>query len=376
MKYPLKIASVSDIHLGHRNTSTAHIVSNLIEYLCNDRVFSTLDMLLIPGDVCDDIVSMRSEDSAHINRWIYHVVMLSIKHNVKVRVLEGTPSHDRQQSKHFANCVDYISQNGGPQADLKYVRELSVEWISDFDMHVLYIPDDWRHDNRQTLQEVDDVLAHKGIERVDIALMHGLFEHQAPPLARPGSTHANDEYLRRVKHLIFVGHHHTHSVDRRIIAQGSFDRLRHGEQEAKGYVLVDIYGEDHWTAVFRENKSAKRYDTLDVYSPDAQVALALIGKQIKGLLEDAHVRLKFHPGSVGKSILPEMKSLYPSYHWSELSVQVDGDKNQPLTIQPVHYQPTILNESTLLSLAKQRALDKGCSEADAIKMCAIISEAL
>lgn len=365
---------MSDIHLGHRNTSTAHIVSNLITYLCNDAVFSTIDMLLIPGDVCDDIVSMRSDDSAHINRWIYHVVMLSIKHKVKVRVLEGTPSHDRKQSRHFANCVEYVQQNSALVADLKYVQELSVEWISDYDMHVLYIPDDWRHDNRQTLQEVDDLFSHKGISQVDIALMHGLFEHQAPVMAPAGSVHANDEYLKRVKHLIFVGHHHTHSVDRRIIAQGSFDRLKHGEQEAKGYVRCDIYGEDHWRAAFCENRSAMRYDTLDVHEKDAQEATRAIQARLGDIPGGSHVRLKFYPGSVGKAIVPELKVMYPDYRWSELSVDSAQAKDSIVNIKPVQYQPTILNETTLLTLAKQRALDGGCSEADSIKMCEVIQQ--
>ena len=101
-------------------------------------------------------------------------------------------------------------------------------------------------------------------EEVDIAIMHGQFHYQFPRI-KLDSSHDEQEYLNMVKHYIHIGHIHTHSSYDRIIAQGSFDRIAHGEEENKGCVVAKIdttnRENDEW--MFLVNDKAMRFITLN-----------------------------------------------------------------------------------------------------------------
>jgi hypothetical protein len=369
------VASVSDIHLGHPRTSTQHIVNNLITYLCNDRVFSVIDLLVIAGDVYDDIVDMQSQASHHIKRWIDHVCALSAKHGVIVRVLEGTPSHDRGQSQHFTSAVESFKQHTGIDVDLKYIPELSIEYIDKLQAHVLYVPDEWRQETSETLSLVDAGLAQHGISQVDIAVMHGMFTHHAPSVLRPGLIHDSEAYLKRVRSLIFVGHDHHHSHDRRIYVQGSFDRLVHGEQEPKGYLLAHIDG-TNWTVTFCENKDALRYDTLELNSADVQVCMAKVAKALSKIPEGSHIRLKSRHSDTLRQVYLEMKKTALAYHWS-VPLDISSKKTtHSERVQAQAYVPIALNERTIVDLAIKRAQHAGEDTERITAMAAFIQESL
>jgi hypothetical protein len=174
----LRIASVSDIHLLHRNNKTPFIVSNLDKYLTNDEMLSKVDLLLFAGDVFDGPVAFSSEDIGVINIWIAKMLHKCKRHNVCVRVLEGTPSHDMNQSKIFTNINEILFKKESDRVDLKYVKTLSIEYIERFGINVLYVPDEWNHDTHDTLLEVKDLLKKNSLSQVDFAVMHGQFEYQ------------------------------------------------------------------------------------------------------------------------------------------------------------------------------------------------------
>lgn len=377
MKYPLCMVCVSDIHLGHRNTPTAHIVNNLLTYLCNERVFAELDLLVVAGDVFDDLVHMRSEDSRHITLWMSKLLLLAAKHKVIVRVLEGTPSHDRGQSEHFLNTAQAIMLAGGMCVDLQYVKALSVEYIPGLDAHVLYIPDEWRHDTAETLQEVQELLKSKGMTEVDFAVVHGLFTHQAPSVIRRSIVHDSEAYLSLVKHLIFVGHDHHHTADRRIQVQGSFDRLAHGEQAGKGYLKATVLAPDQYYVAFCENKGALRYDTLEFSQESTGQILDEIQTYVAQLPEGSHARIKTQRGTPASVLLPVLKQRYPLHHWTLLlKDSAEQMQNVLMEIKAEEFEPIILNKGTLVGLAQERALSKHTDASLVALMCQKITEAL
>jgi hypothetical protein len=377
MKYPLSMACVSDIHLGHRNTPTEHIVNNLLHYLCNERVFAELDLLVLAGDVFDDLVHMRSEDSRHITLWMSKLLLLAAKHRVIVRVLEGTPSHDRGQSEHFLNTAQAILLAGGVTVDLQYIKALSVEYIPGLDAHVLYIPDEWRHDTADTLQEVQELLKSKGLAQVDFAVVHGLFTHQAPSVIRRSIVHDSEVYLSLVKHLIFVGHDHHHTTDRRIQVQGSFDRLAHGEQAGKGYLKATVLAPDQYYVTFCENKGAMRYDTLEFAQETTQEALDIAQAHVCQLPEGSHLRIKTQRGTPASALLPVLKQRYPLHHWTLLLKEAaDQTAHVLMEIRSEEFTPILLNKGTLVGLAHERASSKHAGTALIALMCQKITEAL
>ena len=66
----LRIASISDIHLGHPKTTTEYIITNLNKYLNNDEFLSNLDILFFAGDVFDNLLNFNDEVITHIKMWI------------------------------------------------------------------------------------------------------------------------------------------------------------------------------------------------------------------------------------------------------------------------------------------------------------------
>jgi DNA repair exonuclease SbcCD nuclease subunit len=253
----INIASVSDIHLGHPRTETLAIVDNLYKAFPDNEETAKLDLILLAGDVFDRLLTLPQEEVDAIQEWIAWLLHLCVKYNIILRVLEGTPSHDWKQSRQFANINAGLKQ----PANLKYVETLSIETIEELGgLTVLYVPDEWNHDANVTWLQVCDLLKEHGLEKVDVACMHGAFDYQLP--IESIKNHSAERYQSIVNHFIVIGHVHIRSKKGIIHAQGSFDRLSHGEESAKGHYRLTISPKGNHSH-FVENKDAKLYMTVD-----------------------------------------------------------------------------------------------------------------
>ena len=123
-----RFLSVGDIHLGHHQTSTESIIRNLDYYLTNEVVLKDVDLLIITGDLFDRLLHNADDNVTLIQRWITRLLYKCSYLNVAIRVLEGTPSHDRGQSRFFAEQ----QKNADIQVDLHYATTLSIEYIERF----------------------------------------------------------------------------------------------------------------------------------------------------------------------------------------------------------------------------------------------------
>jgi len=254
----LKLAVVSDIHLGSRRNETEFIIANLDRAFPDNAETADLDLIVLAGDVFDRLLSLSDDCVYAIDSWIVRLLRLCKKHDIVLRVLYGTPSHDREQSQRFV----HLNEEAHIGADLQYVTDLSIEYIARFDINVLYVPDEWEEDPAETLAQVKELMASRNLTVVDYAFMHGNFGYQLPSMIKT-PRHSEEEYLRLVDKLIFIGHIHTYSRYDRIIAQGSFDRLSHGEEEAKGHVRAVVRSRDDYELMFVENTGARKYISID-----------------------------------------------------------------------------------------------------------------
>ena len=352
----LKFAVISDIHLGHRNTPTEHIVKNLNKYLTNSKVLEEVDMLVMAGDVFDDLVTLGSDCSPWIMRWITHTLILCAKHDVVLRVLYGTPSHDRGQSKHFVSQAEKIKDMIGHDLDLQYVDALSIEWIERFGINVLYVPDELHHDNADTLVDVKDLMAAKGLEQVDFAFMHGIFAYQAPMIAKETIKHNEKEYLQLVKGVIFSGHDHSHSRFDRIYSQGSFDRLVHGEEEKKGFLKAYYRSPEDYEVKFIENKGAKRYVTVVSYGDDLEEELNRIDRQVCNLPDGSFVRIETKKSLPIAQAVGMLKSRWSNLTWSPPLFKEDKEKDTVKDVldAPPEYTSIIINPTTIAKLCSDQ----------------------
>lgn len=357
MNRRLKVAVASDIHLGHRRNPTQRIIDNLNKYLTNTASLRGVDILFLAGDVFDESMSIHSDPVGHIMRWIHRCLQICERENVKIRVLEGTPSHDRKQSHLFEVVSEMMFKSSGKRADLKFVTGLEIEHFPDWDMNVLYIPDELNHSTERTLEEVKALMASKELTQVDFAIMHGQFEFQLPPHVKNIPRHDSAEYLKLVKHLTFIGHVHLHNRYKRIFAQGSFDRLAHGEEGPKGYLKATIEPDGSYEMDFIENVDAMKFVSMDCFSDDVEYCLTMIRDKAATLPQGSHLRVfadKSNPIVVNPDVLKELclhveLKIEPKSEDGEYSAQ---SFTQLLDVQ--EYEPLILNAQSLSVLLPQR----------------------
>lgn len=346
----LNIASISDIHLGHPTNHTEDIVTNLKIAFPDNTETAMLDYIFFCGDVFDRLLTLPESDVLFIKEFIAYILKLCKKHNIKLRVLEGTPSHDWYQSQAFQD-INVLLEIG---ADLKYFKQLHIEYEQDHDIWLLFVPDECDATTEKTLSRVKNLIEQNGIEKVDYALMHGQFEYQLPEFVK-APKHNSEEYLNLVKHVIFIGHVHTFSQRDRIVAHGSFDRLRQNEESPKGHVRVKQFGND-LQITFVENKGAKIYKTIDCTGLDINALLEKIDSVVFSAREDSYFRVR---AEVGHPIFSNMEVLirrYPLYKWDKITNEEINDKVKVIEeeAEDETFEPLIINANSVVALMEER----------------------
>ena len=74
-----RCASFGDVHLGHPNTPTKHIIRNLVQYIHEDYI-RELDMLIIEGDLFDRLLSNADDNTFRIQAWATQLVHTGVYH--------------------------------------------------------------------------------------------------------------------------------------------------------------------------------------------------------------------------------------------------------------------------------------------------------
>lgn len=306
----LRYLVISDIHLGHPNNTSEEIINNLDSFFFNYKEDTfKLDILFIAGDIFDSSLKLSNPESAVILYWLNSLLLYCDKFNIKLRVLEGTPSHDWRQSEN----IEPLAKKLTPNLDYKYFKTLHIETINEYDLTILYVPDEWRTSTTQTLKEFDQLLLDNNLNKVDIAIMHGNFKYQLKQAPDTIPKHDEDSYLSRVKHFINIGHIHKFSVFERIVAQGSFDRLVHGEEEPKGCTLMVISETGEDTFRFIENKNAKIFKTIDARKFTLDNVYDKLDKILSKIPANSYIRLKVLPGSMLLTIIKDLRIKYSEY---------------------------------------------------------------
>lgn len=284
----IKILQLSDIHLGNKLNSTEKIVNALKHYFrTNQKEFSKLSMIVLVGDVYDRLLNTSSSDYILSIEWLTELVIFCKNNNIKLRILEGTPSHDWKQCKVLYTIIDRLNLD----VDFKYIETLHIEIMSDLNLSVLYVPDEWKHKASETYNEILELMVANNLSKVDVAFMHGQFHYQLP-MIRLESSFSEEDMLNIVKYYISIGHIHTPSVFERILAQGSFDRLAHNEEEDKGGIVVTIdKSKGDYSYRFIKNEKAMLFKTYKYTNEELDVIIADLEDKISRLPKGTNVRI-------------------------------------------------------------------------------------
>jgi len=359
----LNIISISDIHLGHRRVKAETIIKRLNKLLPFNDSMNEVDLIVLVGDVFDADLSLGDKSIAYIQIWIVRLLTLCKRYNIVLRVLYGTPSHDRKQSKQF-NILNRVTKLN---VDLKYVETLSIEYNEQFDKHFLYVPDEWRGDTNQTKLEVIELLKENNIDKVDYAFMHGCFKYQLPDLKHL-SYHDADFYLSITRKYIFIGHHHHMSRYDRILAQGSADRLCHGEEHDKGFFNVVSYDDsfDQDTIIFIVNKEATIFKTLNLVGYDKEEVEDILNQLILDLKpnlteEEMHIKLILEKNGGYDDVINAFKRCFANIKWTTEVEEADSKDKKTITSSLV-YKPVPINENTINGIILNRLNSLGIEE--------------
>lgn len=325
---------LSDIHLGKRGR-TSEILKALRWFFSaenkNYALIKSCDIIFLAGDLFDKAISLKDVEIADIFDFIFELMDFCKRHGIILRVLEGTTSHDFHQSR----ILDVIFKNNFKDSDFDfaYIDKIKAEVFSikGEEFSVLYIPDNYGKGAADNLREAKRWLKNFNLEKFNAGIYHGFFDFQLPPNTSEAIAHNVKEHMDIVDGYICIGHDHSHKLQKRVIVQGSFDRLAHGEESKKGGVLcsyVPACGEypSRSSFTFIENKKAKIYKTLTFKNPDHDVSLKQLADELEKIPPSSNIRIRCSKTHVLFQALDEIKLIYPEYTFIKLAIEDEKEQ--------------------------------------------------
>lgn len=334
----------TDHHNLHPHTPTRHILSNLDNFYYRDNDLSTIDLSLWGGDFFHDLAPANDTNYMLCQRWIKKHLYLCHEKKVHVRIIEGTSSHDWAQPEIF----DILKPKDSPY--IKYVNSLSVEYIEELKLWMMYVPDNFGHTPTELIYEQAlKLLAENNITQVDIIVLHGGFDFQLPPIAnKKGTLYDSVKWDALAKKVIFSGHIHKPANKGKIIGGGSFDRTAFGEMHPKGAYRFS-FNEDSFRAEFWENKNALIYDKILI---NREMDSRQVAKELNNYLKklppkNTHIRLVGGLSSVTTPLINDYKEQYPQYVFDLENVKEDSIEIDDTLYIPEMYKGRHLNKGNL-----------------------------
>ena len=334
------------------------MLRGLEESIFKSGLLGYIRILFLAGDVFDRLLSLDDPNIHHIDVFISKLLRACKDHGVMLRVMEGTPSHDRRQSKRFETIEEMINTG----VDLAYVTETSIEYIEALKTHVLYVPDEAHPTTIQTKEVVQALLDARGIKQVDLCIMHGYFQYQLPYVTKEGSYHDIDFYQSITKHWISIGHVHTRSRFGKVLAQGSHDRCGHGEEGEKGYVVATI-GNPKDDAYFIDNPHATVFKSVETYDMLVEDAVKLLHEEASKLLPGARLRIVAEPEDPIFDYAVTLQLAYPNIVVSKKPKSRGEQTIAEKILDNVigRWQPIRIDENNIVEMVVQRLQKQNAS---------------
>lgn len=254
-----RIAILPDLHFGPNKNN------ELLYRSITDIVFPQLnnvDLIVIAGDDTDERLSFDQRAAAYYLSFVNNVVRFKKSDGspIPVRWVSGTESHQKGQLQAF----QYLTSD--PSLNVKIFETVSEENI--YGMNILYVPEESVYDKREFYK--DTIFSGKSY---DLCFGHGMFDFVGnngwgylEERSLKGSPVWNWEDFGNVLGGVYFGHiHKAQSYKDRIYYGGSLTRFCQGEDEPKGFMIVN-YDEINKThsVEFIENPYAPIYKTIQL----------------------------------------------------------------------------------------------------------------
>ena len=288
---PVLLLSTSDIHLGHPRVDTLDITNKL--RLCLFPRLKGADLLILGGDITDTAIGLGDAAAKLVIAFFIDLFRQADEHGVIIVMLRGTLSHDRNHLE----TLRILHERGGFKAPLYYADKLGLGYIPEYDLRVAFLPDNLPYSKASdALVVLHEQMQSKGWSTVDYAFVHGYFHHMLPAgLPREPQCTWRAEQFEFVNRYVLVGHVHRPLQEGKILNNGSFDRLAHGEEEDKGFLSICDDGTNA-KITFIKNPYATPFITFRLTEESAEAAILEFQKKLKGLdlTTTNHIRV-LHP---------------------------------------------------------------------------------
>lgn len=320
---------LSDFHLAASKLNPKHQYDTLEKFFY--PYLKDQDVCIISGDFFDTSLLFDHEASLIATSIITDISILCKNNNIPLRILRGTFSHDRNQLKQFATIAEHYS------VDYKYFDTISVDKIKD--KTFIYFPDTLPYKSIEDAVNVGYNLLKKefNTDVPNIVIGHGYFKHRLP----------NEKLLDIIPHysvdmfkdveIVLFGHEHIHWNKDNVYSVGSFDRLNHGEESPKGFMLFTINNEVNTT--FIENRLAIKHVTIISKGETIDEKLYNISKDIDSKFVNKTGYLRIKDNTDDRLVLTSLlKDKYPDLIITSVSdLTKIQDKKLSLDFTVYHY---------------------------------------
>lgn len=334
----------SDQHTLHPHTPTRNILSNMDKFYYRDNNLSEINLNVFGGDMFHDLAPANDPDMILVQRWAKKHFQICHDNKVHTRILEGTSSHDWQQPE----ILEILKPKDSPY--IKYINKLTVEFIPDLDIWVLYVPDNFGKITTESIYEMAlEEMSKNDITQVDFIFLHGGFKFQLPPIAdKHGTLYDELKWSKLAKKAIFSGHIHKPGQKHNIYCSGSFDRISYGEMHAKGAYKFS-FNKENFFAEFWENVDAQIYDYLDITTETT-------AKELRNILNNyiakrpkpkTHIKVRNGLSEIVVPLVNDFKETYPQYIFETDNVKEGNIEIDDSLYSPEAYKGVSLTKENL-----------------------------
>ena len=230
-----KAIALADLHCGCPRLDPVHFTETIRKFVL-PKIQADVTHVFIAGDFFDLSVTMNSSASAAAMTVITELKNCCAAAGARLRILRGTFTHDRNQSRHFLLASPEFNYC------TKLYDTLAIEYDEETKLNFLYMPDNLRYSD--IYEEVENLLKAHHLERV----------------------------------CVLNGHVHTSSIYNNVVSIGSFDRFAYAEEEDKGFYIVTRSDDGLYSYEFVKNEDANPFWTINLqnFGPDTESAIKYI----------------------------------------------------------------------------------------------------
>lgn len=348
-----------DCHIATRSIPNMRII-NTLDRIMSAKVLEYTDHLIINGDLLDRRISLASEETVEFFNFVMSLVTRCFKYKTGLSILEGTPSHDNKQPRLIKILADHMMS----------LDDLPVNYIEDIEildicpptlkhlypdgLKALFIPDEMNDDSQLTWLRVQELLRLEGIEQVDMSFIHGMFRYQEAILTQKSHIESNYESITR--YTIPINHWHLPSAKGKIRAPGSIERMRHSEEETKGFYYITIHADGTHTEYFVINPDATIFYTVDVSGLTLAAVYVILDDLSATYPIDSRIRLAFSKQDEVFFSLIDIKRKYTNFKMSEKILDKEDISKIQETLNVIHTGVAI-RPDTIVGLLETRLAD-------------------